>query len=46
MSRYKNEMSSYKAKPEYRQALQELIKFEIQALVSSLLVRIFILAHF
>ena len=33
MIHHKYEMSSYKAKPEYRQALQELIKFEIQALV-------------
>lgn len=29
-------MSNYKAKPEYRQALQELIKFEIQALIERL----------
>ena len=34
--RHKYEMARYTSKPEYRQALQELIKFEIQALVSSL----------
>ena len=32
--RHKYEMARYTATPEYRQALQELIKFEIQALVS------------
>ena len=32
--RHKYEMARYTSKPEYRQALQELIKFEIQALVS------------
>ena len=39
--RHKYEMARYTSKPEYRQALQELIKFEIQALVSLHIIRDF-----
>ena len=39
--RHKYEMARYTSKPEYRQALQELIKFEIQALVSLYIIRDF-----